>query len=279
MKSSLLILFLSFFGIQFAYAETYRVDDTDLNIPAPIGFVRVTPQMNAVYRLSQLTTSSSNEQLAFYIQEKDGPAAMSGALPKLNRYFSLQLNKRLKGAIVTGKDFGNFKNVIKRQNADLIKSLESQFPSLFDIKSRQISKAFNIQIALRLTTMIPLEMHVDENNAFAYSFFGKLGISTEENQKDLILSGTCSFINVSDKVVFLYCYGEQDDLDWTRTASRDWAERILNNTSTEAQKTTARTNQALDWGKVGERTLIGVTAVAVVFLGSYLVSKSRGNKG
>lgn len=279
MKSSLLILFLSFFGIQFAYAETYRVDDTDLNIPAPIGFVRVTPQMNAVYRLSQLTTSSSNEQLAFYIQEKDGPAAMSGALPKLNRYFSLQLNKRLKGAIVTGKDFGNFKNVIKRQNADLIKSLESQFPSLFDIKSRQISKAFNIQIALRLTTMIPLEMHVDENNAFAYSFFGKLGISTEENQKDLILSGTCSFINVSDKVVFLYCYGEQDDLDWTRTASRDWAERILNNTSTEAQKTTARTNQALDWGKVGERTLIGVTAVAVVFLGSYLVSNSRGNKG
>jgi len=279
MKSSLLILFLSFFGIQFAYAETYRVDDTDLNIPAPIGFVRVTPQMNAVYRLSQLTTSSSNEQLAFYIQEKDGPAAMSGALPKLNRYFSLQLNKRLKGAIVTGKDFGNFKNVIKRQNADLINSLESQFPSLFDIKSRQISKAFNIQIALRLTTMIPLEMHVDENNAFAYSFFGKLGISTEENQKDLILSGTCSFINVSDKVVFLYCYGEQDDLDWTRTASRDWAERILNNTSTEAQKTTARTNQALDWGKVGERTLIGVTAVAVVFLGSYLVSKSRGNKG
>lgn len=278
MKNPFVILFSTLFGCSLACAETYRVDDKELNIPSPKGFVRVTQQMDAVYRLNQLTTSSSNEQLAFYIQESDVPTAMSGALPKLNRYFSLQLNKKLKGTFVTTKDFGNFKSVIKRQNADLYKSLENKLPGLYDSNSKQISKTFDKQIALRLTTMIPLDVHFEGNNAFAYSFFGKLGVTTEGDQKELILSGTCSFVNVAGKVVFLYCYGKQDDLEWTRRASRDWTEQIINNAS-EAQKTTANAVYDLDWGKAGERAFAGVTAVAVVSLASYLVSKSRRNRG
>ena len=136
------MLLLFFLGS--VYADTFYVGGKKLKIPSPQGFTRVTPQMDAVYRLSQELADPVNDQLAFYIQESEIPAAMSGEIPSLEHYYILKVNKKLKGVVVGSKDFAELKNITKRQNRESLKSVETEVLSLMEKASKGIAKILTL---------------------------------------------------------------------------------------------------------------------------------------
>lgn len=210
-----------------AYAGSFSVGGTVVDIPSPEGFHQVTSNMDVVYRLSQQMTDPVNDQLAYYISEKDVPNAMSGGTPLLERYFILKVNKDIKNMIVDTNDFSDLKKVTKKQNNEIFKSVEEKMAAIIDETSKNISKEFDVNMAIKMTQMIPLSPHHETSNSFSYSAYINFGVTAQGSNEEFIASGTVTFINLAGKVLFLYCYGPQNDMEWTQTASRSWEESIL----------------------------------------------------
>ncbi len=263
MKKTLTAILLIFFTGS-AYAETFNVGGNELVIPSPQGFSRITQQMDAVYRMSLQVADPKNDQLAYYISNSDIPSAMAGELPSLDRTFLLKVNKQLKNMVVGSKDFAELKSVTKRQNKEIFESVKSQIPGLMKGTSEGISKEFDVNFALQISQMIPLDPHYEVENALAYSMYINYGISAEGTKEELIVSATTTSVNVSGKVLFLYCYGPQDELEWTRIASKSWAEKVMvSNTQPPARSSGGR---GMDWNKVFEKGIIGAITGGLIAL-------------
>lgn len=263
MKKTLTTILLIFIAGS-AYAETFSVGGKELVIPSPQGFSRVTQQMDAVYRMSLQMVDPKNDQLAYYISDSDIPSAMAGELPSLDRTFLLKVNKQLKNMVVGSKDFAELKSMTKRQNKEIFESVKSQIPGLMKGASEGISKEFDVDFALQISQMIPLDPHYEAGNALAYSMYINYGVSAEGIKEELIVSATTTFVNVSGKVLFLYCYGPQDELEWTRSASISWAEKVMvSNTQPPARSSGGR---GMDWNKVFEKGIVGAITGGLIAL-------------
>ncbi len=247
-----------------AYAEIFNVGGKDLVIPYPQGFSHVTQQMDAVYRMSLQMVDPKNDQLAYYISDADIPTAMAGELPSLDRTFLLKVNKQLKNMVVGSNDFAELKNMTRRQNKEIFESVKSQIPGLMKGISEGISKEFDVDFALQISQMIPLDPHYETDNALAYSMYINYGVSAEDTKEKLIVSATATFVNVSGKVLFLYCYGPQDALEWTRSASKLWAEKVMDsNTQPPARSSGGR---GINWSKVLEKGIVGAVTGGLIAL-------------
>ena len=272
--SSVLILFLA--GL--VNAATFSVDGKDLEIPSPNGFSLVTQEMDAVYRLSLQMADPMNDQLAYYIAESEVPVAMSGEIPSLERYYILKVNKKLKNMVIGSKDFAELKSVTKRQNREILKSVETQMPGLMEKTSKGISEEFDVDVALKLSKMVPLDPHYETDNAFAYSMYINYGATVEGSKEDFIVSATATFVNGAGKILFLYCYGPQEELEWTRSASKAWAGMVMASNAQPPSHSSG--SRGIDWNKVLEKGIVGaiVGGLIALVLGVFSRFKKKANK-
>lgn len=211
------------------YADTIEVGLRKLVIPSPHGFTRATDQMPSIYKLQLQTDDGRNEKLAFYINESDIPAAMTGELPSLERYFAIKTSKQFKDTIITSEEFVKLKQILRKSNRDIILSLQSKIEDQYKLMSKRISKEFDIDLAIKLEKYVLLEPHYETNDSISFSMYMKQEATAVENKIDYITSATTTIVKVKDKVLFLYCYGSKQDLEWTRNASRIWSNKILQN--------------------------------------------------
>lgn len=263
MKKALVTILLIFITAS-ANAETFDIGGKDLVIPSPQGYSRVTQEMNAVYRLSLQMADLKNDQLAYYISDSDTPMALNGEIPTLERTFLLKVNKQLKNMVVGSKDFAELKNMTKRQNKELFESVKSQVPGLMKDTSEGISKEFNVDFAMQISQMIPFDPHYEADNALSYSMYINYGVTTEGTKEESIVSATATYVNVAWKVLFLYCYGPKDDLEWTRSASKKWAEQVMNINAQPPAKSSG--GRGLDWNKVIEKGIVGAVSGGLIAL-------------
>ena len=273
MKNILSVL-LFFLLIGSANAESFVVGEKVLEIPPPRGFYPITPKMDAVYRLSLQMADPMNDQLAYYISESDVPVAMTGEIPSLKRYFILKVNKKLKALVIGTKDFNELKNFTKQKNKELVKSVEAKIPALMDKMSKGISKELDVDLALKLSQMVPLDPHDETDNTFAYSMYINFGITAQSAKKDLIVAATATFVNVAGKVLFLYCYGSQEDLEWTRSASKAWAARIIESNALPPSRSSG--SVGFNWSRILEEGIVG--AIVGVLLAMLFSVYSRFKK-
>jgi hypothetical protein len=254
-------------------AEPFTVGEKVLEIPSPNGFSLVTPQMDAVYRLSLQMPDPVNDQLAYYIAESDVPAAMSGEIPSIERYYILKVNKKLKSMVVGSKDFTELKNITKQQNEQIIESVEAEMPGLLESMSDEIGEEFDVDVALRLSQMVPLDPHYEADNAFAYSMYINYGASVEGSEENFIVSATATFVNVAGKILFLYCYGPQEELEWTRSASRAWAGMVMESNARPPSDSSG--DGGFDWSRVFEKAVIGAIVGGLVALVIVVLSRFK----
>lgn len=275
MKITFNILFLFFITCS-VYADTFTVGDRELVVPSPQGFSCVTPQMDKVYRLSLQVIDPMNDQLAYYISETDIPSAIEGELPPLEYTFILKVNKKLKNIIVGSADFAELKRMTKNQNKEIYESIKSEMPDYLDKMNKGIGQEFDMDFALRLSKFVPLDPHYETDNALAYSMYINYGVISEGIQKSVIVSATCTFVNLSGKVLFLYCYGPRDQLEWTRNASRAWTERIIVDNVQPPKRSLG--SRGINWYVVMEKSIVGAITgglIALIIVGFSILKKRK----
>lgn len=263
MKRTMVAIILIFIS-GYAYAGSFNIGGKDVVIPDPKGFSYVTQEMVAVYRLSLQIADPKNDQLAYYISDSDIPMALNGEIPPLEQTFLLKVNKQLKNMVISSEDFADLKNMTKRQNKEFFESIKSQVPGLMKDASEGISKEFNVDFAMQISQMVPLNPHYEADNALSYSMYINYGVSTEGSKDESIVSATATYVNVAGKVLFLYCYGPKGDLEWTRSASKEWAEQIMNSNSQPPAELAG--GRGMDWNKVIEKGIIGAVTGGLIAL-------------
>lgn len=272
----ILSIILLFFLTGSVYADTFYVGGTQLDIPSPQGFSRVTQQMDSAYRLSQHIAGPGTDLLAYYIPDSDVPAAMSDVLPSFERYYLLKVNERLKDMVVGSKDFAELKTVATRQNEEIFKSVESKMPGLMEKSSKGISTEFDVNIAFQMSQMIPLDPHYETDNSLAMSMYLHFDASVNGAKEDVIRSATLTFVNVAGKILLLYCYAPQKDLEWTRDASKAWADVVMASNAQPPFRTSG--SRGMDWSKViasGVVAAIGGGVMVLIFVFSKFNKKKE----
>ena len=242
----------------FARADTFEIGGKAIVVPVPQGFVRVTEAMPTVNRFCEQIAAAdpANDTLASYILESGVPTAIAGEIPLLDRYFILKVNNGIQRLTVSKNDFAEFKKIIRDQNDALWKRVDPMIREGMSKMSEGVSQEFDVKFTVEISQVVPLAPHYEEENALAFSMFSSASyeVAAEEVgevKETNITSGTSTYLNAAGRVLFLYSYGQQGDLEWTRTASRDWANEVLGSNLQPPQ------GSWFDWNKIGGKALVG----------------------
>ena len=267
---------LSNYAVSAIAADSYTINEREITVPTPNGFVRVTDNMTAVKRLIQQMADPTNDTLAYYIEQSDVPTALAGKIPSLERTFILKVNKQLRNITVGKNDFSQLKEMTKSQNQKMFEQVKSEIPEHMKKMSQVVSQEFDVDFAMDISQMVPLEPHYEAENALAYSMYINYGVTTGEEKAETIVAATVTILNASGVVLFLYGYAPQNELKWTREGSMNWAESVLDsNTQPPARSPKSR---GFDWNKVVEKSVVSAIIgglIAMLIVGILSVVKRK----
>ena len=266
------LFFLSTLGSA-AFAKTFTFGGKELSIPDPKGFVLVTPEMGAVYRLGNTTwVTQNNEIIGFYISELALPVAMEGELPSLEKTFTIMGFGDLKQIEIGTTDFLELKKEMKQMNSAkmslIVDSASARCETRFNQEADEI---FEKDVTMKFHKSIFLEPHYESENASSVSMYMKGGVSFGgDSEIPFWTAQTVTFLNVAGKILFAYCVAPKDQLEWTREASRQWTEKII--ASNDPPPTRTVHERGLGWDEVQnnaiEKAITG--AVTAVFILSFV---------
>ena len=210
-----------------SFSDIYNIGGQQISIPNPERYARVTPEMNGVYLLYKSTKDPYHKLLAYYIPQSDVEIAMRGEIPSSEKGFYLKVLKVAERESTTPQDFAEIKKAIKTQNKENQASNISKLQEIVQESGRSIGKELDVDLALNVSQMIPLDPHYESENVFSYSVYLVSQVSVMGEQQEYVTAATATLVNLSGKVISLYSFGEQADLEWTQKASLTWAKKAI----------------------------------------------------
>lgn len=264
-----------------AAANTISVGGQSVKVPTPSGYAPVTSEMSELYELQKMFVAPTNEEFITFIPEELIPAVLQGEIPEINRWFSVQTARTIASRAVTSTDFRGVKDKIRTENDQLIKKVEGQLPGLMGKINEDFSGKYDVNLALSLSQLVPLPVHDESERSLAYSAFIKYNMNDEHGRPATFVSVvTMTLVHVNGRLLFLYSYGDENDLEWTRRASKEWVTRLISDNpgtlETRATESAPSSARGIDWGKVGAKAIVGgfIGLIAVLIGGLFNRRKS-----
>ena len=94
----------------------------------------------------------------------------------------------------------------------------------------------------------------------------------------IIAITTVTFIYVKGKILFLYSFAGESDLEWSQNTSKQWANSVI---AANPSDFTSKINESIlgsisiDWGEVGIKGLIGAGVGLLFGLFSWLYNRRK----
>jgi hypothetical protein len=283
----ILITFLFILFSTLGKANTISVGDVELNIPNPRSYSPVTPQMVALYEFQKQFVAASNKEFITFIPDDGVSIAQQNEIPNFDRRFSVQTSKPLVNQAVPKSFFIELKDTFKTKNTDIIKKAEKEIAVQMNSINSDISKKHKIDMALSVSQVLPEPVYIETERSLAYSSYVKYNINDEfGNPSSYISLVTATFVYVKGKILFLYSYAGESDLEWSQNISQQWANAVI---EANPPDFTSSLNEMLpssitgiNWDKVGEKAIFGALTglvfglIGLVFgLISWLVGEIR----
>lgn len=261
-------------------ATDISIGGVPLAIPSPGGFSPVTPEMGNLFEMQKQFVAPMNEEYVTFIPDGDVPAALRGEIPELPRRFTVQTSKSIVSAIVPTADFGRLKDTIKTQNAEIAAKVAEKLPDMMQQFNQGTLEKYNVDLALSVSQMLPMPPHEESDRSLAYSALVRYEMNDANgNPAPFVVALTATFVHVKGKILFLYSYADEADLEWTRQASRDWAQAVIaanpSGPADAAKEALPATVAGIDWGQVGEKALGGALIGVVVGLIAWLMNRRK----
>ena len=224
---TLVVLALGIFCLN-AGAVEIVVGERTISIPAPERYVELTPDMSPYYESMWAYVAASNNRYLTLIHESTAAAIRRGDAVEIGRYMNIETEKTISRMSVSAAQFGEFQDLLRNQLFELTARMQEKLPELTRAGNASLSEQFDADLAVELGGVVPLPVHYDTDNAIASSMY--MTVSATVNGEDMgsdVLSATMLTLHVGDKVLFLYVYGAQSDLLWTRETASAWADSII----------------------------------------------------
>ena len=261
-------------------ATDISIGGVSLVIPNPNGFSPVTQRMTVLYDLQKQFVAPTNEQFIAFIPEQDVPAVLRDDIPDLLRRFVVETTKSLIKVSVSTSDFVELKNIFKSQNDELTKKVEKRLPNLMKHMNEGITKKYDIDLAFSVSQMVPMPVHEETDRTLAYSAFVKYDMKDENgNLAPFVAVVTTTIAHAKGKVLFLYSYAEESGLEWSKEASRRWANTVVaanpSDLQTSVKEVLPSAISGIDWGKVGAKAVAGAIIGLIIGLIGWAINRGK----
>jgi hypothetical protein len=207
--------------------STVKVGDVTLEVPTSPGYARVTPEMKELLARIETVTAPHNVSLALYIPEQDIPQALAGVLVESQRIRAVQAPKDTLDRQFTQEYFADMKVGMRMQQAQVIEKLKRDMPEMMNKTLDKVSDASQ-NARVNPGGVETLLSHYEDANSFASSIVARIEYNAGGNQPAVsVVTATMTLVLVKGKLIFLYVYGNEDDLEWTREQSKEWTKALV----------------------------------------------------
>ncbi|MBD2019547.1 hypothetical protein H6F43_05025 [Leptolyngbya sp. FACHB-36] len=204
------------------------VGGTRLAIPTPNGYAPVTPAMKVLNRFLDNLVPPNNKRFLTFIPQTEVQRALKDEIPNLERTLNVQVSRRIENAKLSQANFAQVKTLLRQENNKIFEQVRRGLPTSTNRINQATENQFNVNSALQISNIIPLEPHEESARTMAFSLLAKVNATGENGQRiSDTIAGTATLVYVRQKFLFLYCYGGEKDLQWTRTASKNWTAAVL----------------------------------------------------
>ncbi|MDJ0909396.1 MAG: hypothetical protein QNI99_09380 [Woeseiaceae bacterium] len=273
-----------------ASAVEIEVGGRTLDIPIPEGYAELTPEMSPTYDAMYAYVVPTNDRHLILIPRENAEAILRGKDVEIGRYMMIESEKQSSRFDLTQGDFDELRSTMRGEIDEMWEAARQELPGVFDDVSESMSETLDADIQMSVGEIIPMEVHLDTDDIFAFSQIISIGVALEgEDLGTDRMIATVAVTRARSKLIFLMVYGFEDDLEWTREQAADLANQILaaNPTMHEAQLDSTRgavfepvddsivEQRGIDWSQVLERTLIGALIGGIVGLFAFALSRRR----
>ena len=236
--------------------------------------------MAALYELQKHFVAPSNIEFLGFVSEQAVPIALKGEIPDLTRRFTLQTAKSLVNQSATRADFDKLIIVVKSQNDEIKKKVEAAVGESVEKINEGFTEQYDIDLAMSVSQIIPLPVHVETDRSLAYSAFIKYSMNDAAgNPAPFVVAMTLTFIHVKGKILFLYSYADESGLEWSRSTSKQWAGALIESNPSDFQSSINEllpaAVTAIDWRQAGEMALLGAFIGCLIGLAGWLVKRRK----
>lgn len=209
-------------------AAEIDVGGRQLTVTTPEGYAELTPNMSPYYETMQAYVAPTNYRYLSLILKDKADALLSGELVEFERYMNVESEKAISTKSISAAMFDEFRGILRTQLDEMFEKVNKRLPGMFDKGNAKVRETFDADIAFSTGNMVPLPIHLDSTNAMANSMYINYGASINgEDVGSHVVAATMLTLHVKDKVLFLYVYGSESDLEWTRDFAANWAAQIV----------------------------------------------------
>lgn len=211
-----------------SWAAPVMVGNTSIEIPTPPGHARVIPEMTAVTEMSRMATAPGNLSLALFIPEDEVVSALSGEVPPMVRRYWVQTSKPAAARTFAPEHFAQMRVAMRAQQEAVAERLRAEIPGMANPAFGEISEKFHPDVLMRMGGVVTLPMHHEDANSIHVSMISRLEHKARDGSSSaVIVPSTYAIVNVKNRIVFLYVYGDKDDLAWTREQAKRWVRAVV----------------------------------------------------
>lgn len=261
-------------------AATIDLGGRSVEIPIPDGFVELTPEMPPYYESMAAYVGPNNVRYLTLVRSVDAEALLRGESIELHRYLTIETEKGLVNASISSANFEELRELFVSQLDEIFAAAGQGVDDMLSDGNDTLSESFGTDVEVEVGGIVPLPVHQDEVDKVAFSTRMNVGanIAGQSMEPDTI-AGTTLVLHVLDKVLFLYVYGDDPDLDWTRNQANEFADAILAANPMTGEVQDARQGPGafgINWGEVMNSALIGAaTAGGIALLAAWFRNRRR----
>ena len=258
-----------------ASALEVDVGERRIEFPLPEGLVELTSDMQPYYQTINAYVAPGNLRYFTLLPAADAEALLGGQQIELRRYINVETAQAIKDKSVSTAEFSELRATYLAQNTEMYAGLEEKLPDLLRGGNDAVSRELDVDVVVELGGFIPQPVHANTDETIANSMFMTVNTSVDGVEASpVVLAATTLLLHVSDKVVFLYVYGAQADLEWTRSTAAAWAGAILAANPLSGAEQTA-VDQPGRLGKILVSALLGAVLAGGAALLTVLFRRRR----
>lgn len=263
-----------------AKAEEINVGGQRIEIPSPQGYTNLLPTMAPYYETMQAYVAPSNIRYVTLINDAAAAKLAAGEFAELTRYMTIETEKSISNRAVSATMFDELRNVLGAQLDDVMTKVNELLPEIIDKGNAELSDSLNQEVNLAVGELVPLPGLISSDNVAGYSMYMSVAAGVGSDASDAqVVSATMLAVHVKERILFLYVYGQEPDVEWTRTAVSRWADQILaaNPVASDAEPASAvEASGEFEWARLIRVTIIGaVIGGLIVLIGSWVRANNK----
>ncbi|HOQ04283.1 MAG TPA: hypothetical protein PKY88_03595 [Anaerohalosphaeraceae bacterium] len=226
------LLWISFLSVHplITFAVEITIGEETLQVSAPDGFTELKSISEEQFAMFEGMLPKSNRLLAVFISQQDAGRLLRGEPAQFREYMTVHSVKELENLTLPKYQFAELRSVLRKEYDTLLQNQEESIDKMTNEAGKALSQRFGAEVNFNVNGVIPLGIDKETASYITMSQIAKYKLSVDGDQTEHTVAGTITVLLIKGKVLYLSVfktYEEDNDLEWTRSRSKNWLSYVL----------------------------------------------------